>query len=374
MGAARNVANEIEQRFRALGAAARNAEFVADLNKFVNTPAIQQQLVQLADPANHGQPGEALREAFKANSARQALATYLETWLRDVRMPSAASWIVTSSNGPMVATAFEQPPAHPPEGENFSYRTYFHGGADDLEENDRTREPLTDVHVSAPFQSTATGDWKVAISTPIIHEDQTVGVLAMTVILGRFVQFSNSETECALLVDGRGGKLHGIVLQHPVFTAIRKHGLKLPNLSDYKVDVARLQSTNPAVYQDPLSTNPLGQAFTGDWIVASAPVIVKHVTRNNTLERSDTGLMLLVQKRLDATTQPVVRLGKVLLREAMLALLTIVGVVIALWYLVGRPPHGGAVTAVPNADRVESEAQTLHSRETLEHPFPEKLK
>ena len=378
-GVARNVASELEQRYRALHAASTDQAFLEDLADFLRDPDVQTELEELALPVLARLPdredtGKELRAAFMARERRGQIAGHLEQWLRNKRLPTAASWFVVSNNGTMLATAFREPPTNPPEGENFAYRTYFHGGPDDLSPTDRSTEPLREMCISAPFQSTASGTWKVALSTPIEHQGNVLGVLAMTVTLGNFVQLpgSDPEVECALLIEGRPGQKRGMVLQHPLFTQISEHGMKLPDLSKYRVDLALLQDPQPVIYQDPLSATEFGQAYRGDWIMASEPVVMNRVGNDNTIAAFDTGLVLLVQKRRDATTRPVTQLGEALLRESLLALATVVGVVLSLWYVVVQSSQRGRRRMTSQPTTPLQREETIHSRETLEQPFPDR--
>ena len=377
-GVARNVASELEQRYRALHDAGTDRAFLEDLAGFLKDPDVQAELDELALPVLARLPdrkdaGKELRDAFMARERRRQVAGHLEQWLTNPRLPAVASWFVVSNNGTMLATAFWDPPAHPPEGENFAYRTYFHGGPNDLLPTDRSTQPLSETCISAPFQSTASGNWKVAISTPIEHQGEVLGVLALTVTLGNFVQLpgSDPEVECALLIEGREGEKQGMVLQHPLFTQSSENGRKLPDLSKYRVDVTLLKDPQPVIYEDPLSDTDFGRAYRGDWIMASEPVVMNRVGTDNTIKPFDTGLMLLVQKRLDATTRPVTQLGEALFRESLLALAVVIGVVTTLWYVVAQssqPGHGH----VPDTSTSIARGDTIHSRETLEQPFPDR--
>jgi eukaryotic-like serine/threonine-protein kinase len=66
------------------------------------------------------------------------------------------------------------------------------------------------VHLSAPFQSKATNLWKVAVSAPIHHQGEFVGVIAVTVDIGVFMRFDDSSQGFfAVLVDGRRAGARG---------------------------------------------------------------------------------------------------------------------------------------------------------------------
>ena len=80
---------------------------------------------------------------------------------------------------------------------------------------------MTTTTLSDVFQSQATTkQWIVAVSAPVFDDSpqrKFLGVVAMTVEVGRFIQFPGDENQFAVLVDNREGEHKGVVLQHPLF-------------------------------------------------------------------------------------------------------------------------------------------------------------
>ena len=93
-------------------------------------------------------------------------------------------------------------------GKNFAWRSYFHGGPRDLDESWRP-EPgkhLTATTLSAVFRSQATSRWVVAVSTPVFDdspEKKFLGVVAMTVEVGRFIELQLAQRRTAVRRVGR---------------------------------------------------------------------------------------------------------------------------------------------------------------------------
>src|SRR5690606_16682369 len=113
------------------------------------------------------------------------------------------------------------------------------------------------------FQSKATNRWKVAVSTPVHHEGRIVGVLALTVDIGVFMQFDDSTPGFfAVLVDGRAGGREGMILQHPLFDQLQQDRLRLPDsFSRLRVRLDQFPNAVSAHYEDPLAEDELGKAY-----------------------------------------------------------------------------------------------------------------
>ena len=368
-GAAKNVANEVDRRFRTLDVTANAPVLWQLIETFASDPVVAEQIAELSNPALDQAQLQELRLRFIDSPARQPLQSYVDSLLRDPTLPYAASWFVTGADGTMLAASF-QTESRSPVGENYAYRTYFHGGPRDLPTTARP-QPLSDTALSAIFRSTATETWKVALSTPILSGERTGGVLAMTVELGEFVQFPTSPDECALLVDARAGDHRGVVLEHPLFAQVLAHDQQLPRrFADYAVDVDELTGGHGATYQDPLAADELGTDYQGDWIFATAPVEFDRIDRDGQTLRFATGLLLIVQKRLASAQQPVERLGHRLLREGQAALVTLLLVTLGLWYFVVQMLRGMSSDAA--GANAGDNVSTMHSRETIEQPFPDR--
>ena len=78
-----------------------------------------------------------------------------------------------------------------------------------------------------------------------------------------------------------------------------------------------------------------------------------------------------VQTRASAAAEPVKRLARRLLREALAALFIILGVTLALWVFVVQMLRSPATRAGRDVPALLDDS-TVHSRETIELPFPER--
>ncbi len=371
------VSHEIERYFAAVERVAADPEFrqlVADVEEVAGrTPEFQ----LLNDPRNNDLQDD-VRKEFDALPQRLELQARVEAMMRSADLPRAASWFVCNTQGTHLAAAFDTQPSRTPIGRNFSYRTYFHGGRQDVTldaSQQAPRQHIRQTHLSAAFPSTATDAWKVAVSTPIIKDGQFVGILALTVELGDFMKFEGGATQFAVLVDNRPGAQRGVILQHPLFNEVLKKQEKLPQrFSQYRVDLADLAARHSLLYRDPLGDDKAGAAYAKDWIVAQAPVFQSHDHagsdgRNEPGKHQhvDSGLVVLVQEDYEAAIAPVHRLSARLIREGVSALLVFLAVVVALWYFVQRM-FIGSRSVTKRAALGPHATTSLHKQETLETP------
>ncbi|MEL7267772.1 MAG: hypothetical protein AAFP69_23590, partial [Planctomycetota bacterium] len=224
---------------------------------------------------------------------RKRLEEYTNSGTASVR-PRVATIFVTDASGTIVAIAYQQEvqQASDSTGKNFAYRTYFHGGPKDLPrltETDGARpQALRRTHLSAPFKSTATNLWKVAVSTPIYFQkqDRAVGdaaskenavsspdgVLVITTNLGDFelMQSDSTKERLAVLVDARNGEHAGTLLQHPIMQSVERFSDDRITLSNDTLSSLRLGEG--VDYSDPMAKLPGGEAFAGQWIAAMQPI------------------------------------------------------------------------------------------------------
>ncbi len=345
-------AQEIERYFWAVEEVARTPDLARELAELQQPDSpLAPLLLVLRDPNKNTEPLPE-RDALIQHSARQTVQNRIEQLLAQGPVANAASWFVTDAYGTQLAAAFKEETAANTVGQNYGWRTYFHGGARDDVRRSRlgTRElihyewpdphrHIEHTHLSAPFQSKATNRWKVAISTPVLYQGQFVGVLAVTVDIGVFVHFEEgTEYFFAVLVDGRSGDSEGMILEHPLFEKILEHSGRLPDsFSRQRVDSQTLRAGGMTNYQDPLGLTPEGQSYRRRWIAAVAPVIVRarHV-ENGQVQWVDTGLKVIVQEDYHATVGPVRQLGVRLLWEGFTALVVVVLVILTLWAIVLR--------------------------------------
>ncbi len=360
---ASKASEEVNRYFRAVETTAEQEDFLKLVRPFAGEQ-LAPLMTRLAD-ARLPLDGEAVLE-LEALPAQQALKDRVNQLLANARLPQAASWFVCDSLGTQIAAAFRDPYAKSTVGHNYAWRTYFHSGADDLktetvDENGAIRidyglpdpaDRLSQSRLSAPFQSQATKRWKVAVTTPLLDGDVFLGVLAVTVDVESFVQFSegNSLYFFAVLADGRPGRMEGMILKHPAFD--KYAGLRLPErFSTYRADLnslprrplgaAAATSSDLTVYHDPFGKDPDTREYDKPWIAIASSV-------------SDTGLVVFVQQDRERLIEPVRALGTLFLRMGMFALLSLIVVVGLLWF---------AVTSVLRPGR--SPVRTPASRPTL---------
>ena len=373
---AKLVANELDKRFTTLQSIAADEQFRAHLLQAIDDDDLAGSIAQLDQPPGSLAEMNALRTAVLNSEARQGLQSYVDRLLKDTKFPYAASWFVTADRGTMLAAAFHDEPDLEdfPVGNNFSYRTYYHGGPRDLPPDQRTYSPIKMSHLSALFQSTATKTWKVAMSQPVMDGDRVLGILAMTVELGDFVRFRSSPDRCALLVDARDGEHRGVVLQHPLFDSILAEQPQLPErFASTVVSVDRLTELGPIEWDDPFASDELGVDYAGRWLASAVPVKIERLVRSGptgndvAASRRDTGLFLIVQQRLNTAIAPVTSLGQRLLREGVAALTIVIAVTSFLWWFVVqmlRGHHLGTSRSLESPDMDPA----MHSRETLPSP------
>jgi hypothetical protein len=354
---AENVAHSIEQRMRAVRQVATEATLIEAVREVLRDKETEAYLSSLApeDAAERANPG-----IFVGNPARVAIQQFVQQQLDDPSAPWSASWFVTDAHGTFLAAAFHGVLEESPVGRNFAYRSYFHGGPQDLPKGTRPKSQLVEPRLSAVFRSTSTATWKIAISAPIRDGDEFLGVIAMTAELGDFHDFPPSMDRFAVVVDGREGEHRGVILEHPMLDDVEAKF----DYSQFKSDVELLRDQQQLVYHDPIAKAPMGKKYRGEWLAGTSPVVIVH---DSIWEKHDTGLIVVVQERRAAAVMPVGQLGQRLAREGLLALTFVVTVSGVLWYLVGRSLwETRRATRQLSADNALS--STLHSRETLVQP------
>jgi hypothetical protein len=194
--------------------------------------------------------------------------------------------------------------------------------------------------LSAPYKSTSTKAWKVAVSTPIFKESggekRFLGVVAMSIELGNIINFqgNSDHAQFAVLIDNRPGEQQGSILQHPLLAMLRTDG-KIPpdNVVEQRVDVTKEFDDANFRYRDPMGNEPEGEDFRGDWIVATAPVELPSADGMGVI---DSGLLVLLQEDFEAAAAPSHLLAQRLAREGTWALAIVLVVIFALWFFVVR--------------------------------------
>jgi hypothetical protein len=320
-----------------------------------------------ATPREKQQYQQALAE-FVGRPELRPLRRFMADLIDNPKTPQAASWFVTNRSGNFLVSAFRTAPEQNPDGWNYSWRSYFHGGADDLNHWQRTDQPLSETHLSAEFQSEASRTWKVAISTPVQHDGATIGVLTLTIELGNFMRFpSVSDSHFAVLVDARQGRNQGVILEHPLYVEIlARTGALPPHFSDYRVDVHQWPGETLYPYEDPLGRDEQGSDYNRKWIAAKADVQrMENGNGNGQEEFQNTGWVVLLQEDYLSAAKPVYLLGSRLVRDGLIALAIVLSIIALLWYLVIRSLRQPTRAARPTA--ITPSAPTpLHTRDTVE--------
>lgn len=258
-----------------------------------------------------------------------------------------ASWIVCDSRGVQIArTPMLEANATNTIDQNFAHRDYFHGKGQDLATGIHA-PGLRKPHLSVVFRSTATNKLLVGFSVPIpalpTHKDENpVGVIVMTVELGKLAELRYANHQLVVLVDTRPEAItqkRGLIVEHPE--------LHKPNHLQHeplhfvdeelvqqatKLREARVGNPNQLVfrelnfmpeYQDPLEPNPKVR-----WMVSMEPIVTDEGSK---YPRYDTGLVVLVEEPHEQAFHAVNHLRKHLFRLGWRALIIVTVVILGLW-------------------------------------------
>ena len=367
--AARTLESEIDRYFQLTHDEASRDAFASQLSATLSDDKVNsllEQIVAMKTPSPTHE-STAAREQLLDVPVRVKLESILEERLQKYtsndslsRRPRLASMFVTDSMGTILSIAYAEKidRSVSSAGKNFCYRTYFHGGRVDrskVETQIADAKPLTSTHLSAAFQSTATGLWKVAVSTPVYLSDdrnRPDALFVVTINLGDFelLQSKQGSNQVAVLVEARQGPEQGMILQHPLMDQRRKIHKKMTG-SKYQMPqatVERLLSGGDVDYLDPLASADDGKEYAGPWIAAMQPVTVPSYENvgdgeDGAESNRTTDLLMLVQYRLEKVVEPVDQMRVSLLWEGVAALASILAVALALWFFVRRVQSAGDV-------------------------------
>ncbi|MBA2117616.1 serine/threonine protein kinase [Bremerella alba] len=352
--AATNVSHAINGRFEEVERLAADPEF---LDLYLNTiydPDLGELLEKLHQERATGANQTPERLSFQQHPKRQALQDRIRAQFELPSQKNTASWFVTDAEGFHIASSFDSDPAVSPIGGYFGYRTYFQGGSADLSRTAPTPEPIQETHLSAVFLSTASGTWKVAMSTPLRTNGKIVGIVAMSIDVGKFTSLEPAEHQFAVLVDGRDAPTQGVILQHPLYDQMLENREMVPirfsEEDKYRVKLDQFEAGTPVVGQDPISRDELGEAYDKNWIFAAKRVSLPQRNRQATEDPGSTGLVVVVQEDHQFAVKPIHELGDQLSRQAVLAASLIIIVVVTLWYFVVRALRRVKVGAMASAD------------------------
>ena len=398
--AARSAAEQIDEYFRIVRQLSRDAELLATLDRVLIDAELQKLRIAIADPATNGlnyQDSIAARaelaksrQDFCEHPLRQQLQPFLERRLfdRTGEFPLVSSWFICDRYGNQLASAFRT--QNSTLGKNYSYRTYFTGLDQDLKPNSvdspeldanhsdeavarvGRRQIIDRPHLSAVFISEQSNTWKVAFSTPLLIAEKVVGIVAVTVDLGNFVDFENVKNHYAMMVDSRAGDNQGIVLEHPLFKKILQEQGKIPaELARCTVDLGQVKETKR--FFDPVGNTELGKVmkYNSESLVASAPVKMSGFVDANAVatektesKKVQTGFVVLAVEDFASVVKPANELSGELERLAGLASLFLLAVTVGMWFFV-RQMMQESRQRLERAFSPSSESSSLKDRETV---------
>ncbi|MEZ6089833.1 MAG: serine/threonine protein kinase [Pirellulaceae bacterium] len=366
---ARALEIELRSYFDLVAREASRGELESVMTEVLEQPRLTQLRRQIATQQN---PSEARDEILDSQLNKplneylsQRLNHYNELSNSQAGVPKLATMFVVDASGTMIGIAYSTPVSRSAnsEGKNYAFRTYFTGEKKDLPDDTLPADVQSIVHrthLSSAFQSTATGMWKVAVSTPIhlinydasTNRDTTIdGVLVATTNLGDFEQFrvrpSADYDVIGVLVDARPGPLRGTILQHPWMQKQLSDESAQTQISRFQVpdDVMdQLMAGGDFDYRDPIAAAPNGDEFKGDWIAAVQPVQLPLAGEGSA---GSTDWMVLVQFRLSKAIARVESLTHKLIVEGIFAAFSILLVNAAMWYFVRRVNQAAKADEVP---------------------------
>jgi len=385
--------------------ARKEAEYPAFRTAFFEVADKSQALADLVDPATPDSALEGAREAFLKEAARLSLQNHLRSRLDkyqeqaqlSLQSPKFASIFVTDRDGTQLAAAFDDGTTSKSLGWNVALRPYFSGESVAGEQLPRPPTHVTHIdrtHLSAVFFSTSQETWKVAVSTPIYRDPVNLkefeGVLVLTVGLADF-QVTSAELSVGseefreqflVLVDGKGDDA-GTILHHPLFDELKKKGRRIPDAlmssdaqqpsasedrAKYRVAPTLLaagQGAKDAAYNDPVGNidDPLFLRYKRQWLAAAAPVMPPA----DAAEKSESGLVVIVQSDFKAAVKPAEDLGNHFLNSSFWMLVVLATVGVALWYIVVRT-FREPTARLNRVATPDPESTPLHSLTTLAAP------
>lgn len=293
---AQSAAKEVQLRFQMVEQVAHDDRLIEAVQKATEKPEFRELLRKLADPTLSDADRETLRQKFREDPEREKIQKCFRSLIPESVVPrpdeEVASWFFCDAQG--ISTA--RLPEGSTLGKNFAWRSYFHGGSRDMNESWRP-EPgkhLQETKLSAVFRSQATQRWAIAFSTPVFDnspEKKFLGVVAMTMELGRLVELREGKDQFAVLVDMRPGDNTNVILQHPLFNKmLALHGKLDDRFKNYRVTPENMPDVaeNQEYYVDPLGTDPEGEElYHRHWLAR-----MEHVK----VDGKDSGLVVIVQE------------------------------------------------------------------------------
>jgi len=385
--AARSAADRIQDYFSAAEQLSHDEIFIDAFMAFINDDELKKSRKQISNPLNNTvySDGERIesdpavgqaRAKLMDSELRKAMEPFL--WKRlnnqDQEYPEASSWFVCDRYGNQIASVFNE--ENRTELNNYSYRTYFTSKDKDLRDpkgrylvSDSVADrKITGIpHLSAIFLSQANNKWKVAFSAPIIIDKQVLGIVAMTEVLGDFVDFDfgNKSKQYVMMVDGRAGEFTGTILEHPLLAQLEAETGVIPEaLSQKRISFdGSHEALTGSDFVDPMGDEPEGMDYRSRTIAKSAevtlkrkPVSTQESTEPKPVQGDDgiftiaTGLNVLAVENYASVIDPVDILSQRLMSLLAIALLSLLALTLTMWWLVTRTLKRGS----SNANRISA--------------------
>lgn len=352
--------NQWAAQLAATSASAQLDRYCQFVSRMADDSVVKQELKRLHSDAEFQKIAETLanplfnddatlndnRKILSSHPSSERLSQSLLAFYREPESPVSASLFVTDQYGTQVANRFQEEVNKGILGKNYSYRSYFNGTNRDLNldspadtemlsnQDLKRRSRIDDVHISAVFTSTANDRWKIAFTAPVTEGDDFLGVVAITVDMGTFVEFENGVHQYAFLIDARPGEHLGTILEHPFLKELSTQGLIPDEVFSARVsDLALSQAFG--VIEDPigqlesLASTKGREAYQGKWIAGSARVRCGF-GRPGRENLRDSGLMVFAAENYADVLRPSEELSDALLRLVTWLLLTLFIVFIAL--------------------------------------------
>jgi hypothetical protein len=381
---ARSFEGEIRHYFEIVSEEAARPAFRAAFDPVTALPDLQH--LAATGAVRDGPASADLVQHFRNDRTREALDAYLRERLavhlaqvrRDPKAPRFVSMFTLDPAGTHLAAAYSDPEARTKSvGRYFGWRSYFHGGPQDLPHNTLPGRitPIQSAHLSAPFRSTTTRGWRVGVSTPLFRTDGgrrvLAGVLVLSVDIGNFdflaVEDHPPHDRFAVLVDARASHGGGRIVLHPYFDdsatpdpAEPDAGARRPVIDIGLLD--RLGRDWRLDYHDPVAQTPGAEVYRGSWIAAAQPVQLPGALPD---QPAAPGLMVLVQERANAVTGPVEQLGRRLMADGAFALSVIAVTLASLWLLAWRGRWPRLARAGARGAPLTTTPRPLRERSTL---------
>jgi hypothetical protein len=330
--ASRNVAavaeHELERRFLCVEQIAADGELCAALAEYQSNEEVMNLGSKLSDPVPPEMQLQPYREKFKRLPQLEKVAQRLRALIADHNRFEYASWFLTDARGLQIARL----PESVTIGQNYAWRTYFHGGPRDepLDWRPTTSGHIRHTHLSALYRSQSTRRWSVAISTPIFKRDgsqEFLGTVAMTFEIGRqLIPLAETARQFPVLVDMRAGERPGLIVQHPQLDSSAVPDEETAGaLAEFRLTAEMLPEAMRGTdhYLDPLSAKMSAEVQQARWLAWRQDVQIRG---------KETGWVVIVQEAYEQAlgdTLNGLRVG--FLRSGWLALAAVSVVIGGLW-------------------------------------------